>query len=299
MKAKSGAKTVCFQRHKCQQPCFVDSSVVHLLHPPAALGERDHVTGFDVLSDAINAGRKRCEDVAVNSVWICSPYLTGEAFTWLKQYFRKEKPGTLYLITRAEHDPFEVTPKGWMGCHFKRFIEDFCDNTNAVAYSCIYNSSNGKEPLMHAKLYLDGCFKDGDPGGDLSWDKNIKKKKKANSFEPFSAFFGSMNFTNTGLGVNGSGKRRPDAQHFELLAEAQGENAKAGLKKTFRYLWNRGGRARYKYDPSKQWARWRKSNKKPDGYWLPLDMKLLRNFSSLCEQLKLRHRQRLLSFYDL
>lgn len=226
--AGSGAKGAS---RKCNR-CFDGKFKVHLLRPPSSNSPNDYHLGHEVLDTALSQGNGQ------DSFWICSAYLTGEAFRWLRQYFyqnNKQKRKTLYLISRAEHDPLQKT-----GRNVKQWIANFCGDTRAAVYLSIPARGKGEEPLMHAKLYLDIQFPSRDPDGNLA-------DAKEDAAKAVSAFFGSMNFTNTGLGVNSTRQQAQHDQHFELLAEVLSQTEKDGLAGAFRYLWNRGGRKRYKF----------------------------------------------------
>lgn len=215
-------------------------------------------SGAEVLSNAIADGRKDCK--TPNSFWICSPYLSGEAFEWLQQHAVESH---LYVITAVDrrlrkefwNDPRipEQKPR------LRRWIEKFCLHTKRAAYLCVYDRMNmpvtppresggtgiahrHEEPLMHAKLYLDQWVQK-DPDGDL---------RVVGKFEILSAFFGSMNFTRNGLGLAKAGQKPTPhigPQNYELLATATDAAAASDLAHRFVLLWNRGGRWRYKFAP--------------------------------------------------
>lgn len=86
---------------------------------------------------------------------------------------------------------------------------------------------------MHSKIYVcvsgpgDGAFIDAPKHGEV-----------------MSGFFGSMNFTGSGLGYK-------DGQSFELLCQASDADAKLRLAEEFHFLWSHSSITRWVFDKNK------------------------------------------------
>ncbi len=148
--------------------------------------------------------------------------------------------------------------------YIKHWVEVLAAHTHNPIYMCVYpfDRKEISEPLLHSKLYLDIEFTMADASGNLS-DVRFEGEPSA---KVFSAFCGSKNFTRTGLGLKRDftfpegGVPAPDwsegktEQNFEILFEAEDDDAKIALAKAFCFLWNRGERSRYKYCTSEGWT---------------------------------------------
>ncbi|CAN5823355.1 hypothetical protein BH18ACI4_BH18ACI4_26800 [soil metagenome] len=173
-----------------------------------------------------------------HSIFVCSPYLNASAFRWLLGQINKSGAYDLYVLTCGKNDPRQIYASGTHGSR-RHFINGCCESfaqKGRKVYLTIYPGDgapkwNGQQddPLMHSKLYL--CAKGKPLNGDL--------KGFPDQHEIYSAWFGSMNFTDRGLGLNGV------EQSFELLARANDCVAKKALAERFSYYWRRGGSKRW------------------------------------------------------
>ncbi len=200
------------------------------LAPPAEPAKKAFAThranlgrqGFEVLGSENWVKNKSDKHV---SVFICSPYLNAPALEWLTAMLPEREGHSLYILTCARNRPRRKHP------FIRRCVREFVDRTKGIVYICVYpggGKSREDNPLIHSKLYL--CSS----GPDL--------RGKLNKFPAgqalYTAWFGSANFTDRGLGLNGR------KQSFELLARASNASKKR-LAEQFRWYWCRGGIERW------------------------------------------------------
>lgn len=192
--------------------------------------------GHEVLFDPVDQGRSFIPQHRA-MIWICSPYLTGEAFDWLTIAIPPRQKHDVYIITSEINNPASGTHA------INQWAKTVCAHTSGAFNLTIYPGFGKKrisavtgacEPLMHSKIYVcvsgksDRAFIDPPKGGQV-----------------ISGFFGSMNFTGSGLGYK-------DTQSFELLCQASDDDAKSRLAEEFHFLWSYSNVSRWVFDKKKR-----------------------------------------------
>lgn len=208
---------------------------VFALSPPG--GKDLGLTGHNVLQNHwIHPSDER------QSLCICSPYLSKGAFEWLMSQLG-QGVCDLYVLTCEINDPSQRFGRQRNPHFINECCEAFAEESRGNVFVGVYpgggDIKNGqqRDPLMHSKLYISAT------GKDLAG--NVKRMVHDCTVQ--SACFGSMNFSDPGLGLVD-----PLQQSFELLAEAHDVPSKEFLAARFSYYWHRGEVARWHTQPGEK-----------------------------------------------
>lgn len=193
------------------------------LHPPSDSKEEEGQgkRGCEVLGGSfwIPSAKLRRDEAYL--IFICTPFLAPSALQWLGTIIGKKQPVEVYILTSGRNDPDN-------NAAIKKAYRELPGDTHVTVYKGTGNPKQQRDPLLHSKLYLcaTGPRREGFLSSEIDWGADYKIH---------SAWFGSMNFTASGLGCGGN------SQSYELLARAVSIGAKKRLARQFCYYWCRGG----------------------------------------------------------